>query len=834
MIEATALPGARPPEDAYPAFPGAGEMATLCRRLDWAATPLGPVESWPAALRWAVRTVLESPFPINLWCGPELVLIYNDGYRHVLGSKHPASLGRSGKEVWGEIWGQIAPMFQQIREGGPAVYADDAPFVIEGRDAPADRGEGETNAWFTFSLSPVRDEGGRVVAFLNVVSETTRRILAERATQAARREAEAAEARLRDVFAQAPAFLAVLRGPDFVFEFVNEAYYQLVGHRELLGRPVFEALPEVRGQGFEELLARVRDTGEPFVGREVSFLVTRTPGAPPEQRFVDLVYYPLTEADGTRSGVVAHGSDVTGQVLARQAVERLEERLRTALESADIGTWDFDPVAGVLSWDERCRRMFGLAPDDPVDYARFESLVHPDDLALTNAAVAGALDPAGDGTYAVEYRAVLPGGGVRWVRASGRAFFAGEGAERHSARFIGTVIDISERRAGEAERERLLHEAQLQRERLEQIFAEAPAVMALYTGPEHVVTLVNPTWEQTVGKPGAVGRRFRDVFPEFEGTGLFELLDETYRTGRPFVDPEVNVPLERWGSGVTESTYWHLVWRPLAGGDPGRRDVLVHAVEVTEQVRARQEVEAKAEELARLAAALEASNRELDQFAYVASHDLKAPLRGISNLSQWIEDDLADRFTDESREHMALLRGRVHRMEGLIDGILRYSRAGRVRDPAERVDTGALVREIVDLLAPPAGATVGVAGAMPVLVTERLPLQQVLMNLVGNALKYGGGAAARVEVSARRDAQGEWELAVRDHGPGIAPEYRERIFGIFQTLEPRDRVESTGIGLSIVKKLVEGRGGRVWVDEAPGGGALFRFTWPESAGAEGG
>jgi len=271
--------------------------------------------------------------------------------------------------------------------------------------------------------------------------------------------------------------------------------------------------------------------------------------------------------------------------------------------------------------------------------------------------------------------------------------------------------------------------------------------------------------------------------------------------------------------------FLNFIYQPVREVDGTISGIFVHAVDVTEQVRARQEVEQKAEELARLARALEASNRELDQFAYVASHDLKAPLRGIANLSQWIEDDLADRFTEESHEHMRLLRGRVHRMESLIDGILQYSRAGRTQEQPERVDTAALVDDVVDLIAPPEGVQVVVQPGMPVLSTERLPLQQVFMNLVSNAVKYGG-ADARVEVSARAAGDGVCEFTVRDNGPGIAPEYHERIFAIFQTLEARDKVEGTGIGLSIVKKMVESRGGRVWVDSAPGAGAAFRFTWP--------
>ncbi|HEY0020625.1 MAG TPA: PAS domain-containing protein [Longimicrobium sp.] len=1088
--------GANGSADAEALFAGGGEMRARCRALDWASTPLGPVEAWPAALRLAVRTAMDSPFPINLWCGPELVLVYNDGYAPVLGAKDPAALGRPGREVWGEIWGQVAPMFNQIRAGGPPVYAEDAPFVIERAGAgEAESAPGEPNAWFTFALSPVRDEDGTIVAFLNVVSETTARLMAERATRAARADAEQAEARLREVFLQAPAailitegpehvptvvnarytgmvgprqllgrplregfpdlegqpffalmdrvyasgepfvgtempvqldrrgtgemedgcfnfvyqpltgadgqvfgimthavevtaqvrarreieataaersailrqiadgvvmadaegrisfvneagqrilgmaglgtqvddysgtfrvltpegepfpndelplvravkrgetvlgvewvsvhpdgtralvqgsaapvlatdgqtlgavvtmrdvteerrlqkqleadrgrlaaifqnapaFIATLRGPEHVFEITNPLYQQLIGHRDVIGRRVVDALPEVVEQGFIGLLDGVYRTGEPFVGDELPILLQTEPGSPPRQRFLNFVYQPVREADGAISGIFVHGVDVTDQVHARQHVERLEERLRLALESADIGTWDFDPVSGALSWDERCRRIFGMPAEGEVHYDDFLRHLHPDDLDRANAAVARALDPAGAGDYEADYTVIPAGGEVRWIRASGRAAFGQVQGERRAVRFTGTVIDVTDRARAEAERERLLREAETQRSRLEQIFAEAPAVMALYTGPEHTVTLVNPSWEQTVGKPDAVGRTFRDVFPEFEGSGLFELLEWVYHTGEPFVDPEVNVPLERFGSGVLEDTYWHLVWRPLASADPDRRDILVHAVEVTTQVRARRDVEQKAEELARLARALEASNRELDQFAYVASHDLKAPLRGISNLSQWIEDDLADRFTDDAREQMRLLRGRVTRMEGLIDGILQYSRAGRVQEQPERVDVGALARDVVDLLAPPDGVTVEVQPGMPVLFTERLPMQQVLMNLVGNAIKYGPEGGTRVTVSAR-DADGGWEFAVADNGPGVPAQYHDRIFGLFQTLESRDKVEGTGIGLSIVKKMVESRGGRVWVESPPGGGATFRFTWPASPSTDG-
>jgi PAS domain S-box-containing protein len=252
----------------------------------------------------------------------------------------------------------------------------------------------------------------------------------------------------------------------------------------------------------------------------------------------------------------------------------------------------------------------------------------------------------------------------------------------------------------------------------------------------------------------------------------------------------------------------------------------VGAVIAFNDITARKQLEREREHLI---SALARSNRELDQFAYVASHDLKAPLRGIANLSQWIEEDLGSDVPAEVTEKMVLMRGRVQRLEALIDGILQYSRAGRVHSQVERVDVGALVGDVVELLAPPPEITVTVAPNMPEITTERAPLQQIFMNLINNAIKYNKHAGATIDVS-WRDAGHMYAFSITDNGPGIEPEYHERIFGIFQTLESRDRVEGTGIGLSVVKKTVELHGGSITVDSALGEGATFTFDWPKVAG----
>jgi signal transduction histidine kinase/CheY-like chemotaxis protein len=223
---------------------------------------------------------------------------------------------------------------------------------------------------------------------------------------------------------------------------------------------------------------------------------------------------------------------------------------------------------------------------------------------------------------------------------------------------------------------------------------------------------------------------------------------------------------------------------------------------------------------------LEKRNQELDEFACIASHDLQAPLRGIANLADWLTKDLEGKLPAENQQQIDLIQSRVSQMNLLINGLLQYARVGRENVDSTTVKIGQLLAQVVETLDPPPEFQVSIPAALPTMRTHTLLLKQVFANLIGNAIRYHDRPNGKVEILAT-EREYLWQFTVIDDGPGIAPEHHKKIFGIFQTLVGRDKNQGTGVGLAIVQKIVESRGGSVWVESALGQGSAFSFTWPK-------
>jgi PAS domain S-box-containing protein len=300
---------------------GGGECGRLIAAFDWADTPLGAIEDWPQSLKTATGILLRSPVPIVMLWGEHGVMIYNDAYSEFAGGRHPKLLGCKVREGWPEVADFNDNVMKVGLSGGTLSYSD--------QELTLHRNGRPEQVWMNLDYSPVPGDDGEPAGVIAIVVETTKRVLAERRT-AGERERFAA------LFEQAPGFMALLRGSDLKFELANPAYMQLIGHRDAIGRPVADVLPEAVEQGFLDMLTRVYRSGEPYVGRNVEVDLYPAPDAPAQRRVVDFVYQPLLDADGTVTGIFVEGSDVTERVHAEELRETQNELLREAVSDATL------------------------------------------------------------------------------------------------------------------------------------------------------------------------------------------------------------------------------------------------------------------------------------------------------------------------------------------------------------------------------------------------------------------------------------------------------------------------------------------------------------------
>jgi PAS domain S-box-containing protein len=461
-------------------FAGSGEVRRIARALDWSKTPLGPPDSWSPALRTLARAMFDSPFPICLWSGPEFAIVYNDAYRRILAAKHPAALGRPGSTVWAEIWEELRPQFEQVRASGDPVYFEDAPFVM----ARLEGGSTE-NAWFNYSLSALRDEDGSVAAVLNITPETTARVLAERRLAGERD-------RLAQLFAQAPTFMAMLTGPEHILEMANPGFMSLIYHRDVIGKPVAETLPEFADQGFVGLLDMVFRTGAAYRGSAARLVTQPAPGGLIDERFLDFVYQPVADDSGQVTGIFVSGADVTERTAAQAALAASEAQFRTFAQAVPNHIWTAS-ADGMLDWFNDQVLIYSGATQEVLAGSGWFRIIHPDDAPC--AAEHWAAARASGGTYETEYRIRRADGTHRWHLVRAVPIRDEKGAVQ---RWIGTNTDVHEQKLSHAE-------STADRNRLWSISRDLMLVCTF----EGEITAVNPSaqrllgWaeEEMIGKP---------------------------------------------------------------------------------------------------------------------------------------------------------------------------------------------------------------------------------------------------------------------------------------------------------------------------------------------
>jgi PAS domain S-box-containing protein len=675
---------------------GGGEMGERIRAKDWSETAIGAPESWPQSLRTSVSIIINSQFPMFVWWAKELITIYNDAYIPVAGGKHPELLGTSGNVGWKEIWDDLGPLVDRVFEG-TSTWSEDQVLYMN-------RHGYVEETYFTFSYSPVMDESGSVGGLFCACIETTEKVLATRRIQESERN-------LRNTILQSPVAMCILRGPSFVVEIANERMYEVWGKsvNSIMRLPIFEGLPEARHQGLEDLLHRVYTKGETISAYERPVQLPRDGTI--ETVYLNFVYEPFREGDGSISGIIAVANDVTQQVLARKKIEDSEFELQLRVEERTAA------------------------------------------LASQKSLLDNILNNSSNGISVTEM-----------IRDE-----------------MGFVVDAVT------------------------IMANNAAVN--FTGLPRDVYL---------------SRTAKELDPEILNSPYGQMCLKTLVTGEPSFTQYFLEVSGRW----LELTISKM-----------DDEHLIHIfTDVTPIKEAQLKLEKTVEDLKR-------SNINLEEFAYAASHDMKEPIRKIHFFSDRLKHELKDKLNEDQSRWFSRMEGATQRMKTLIEDLLTYSQFSRGVTHHEKVDLNQNVKGVLDdleLEIHEKRANI-VVGQLPVIIGHKRQWQQLFQNLISNALKYSDpGTTPEIQINAHtvygadttlplnhEEGKRQYHLIeIKDNGIGFPQKDAERIFNVFTRLHSNEQAKGTGVGLSIVRKVVENHGGYIWAESEPGMGATFKMLLP--------
>ncbi|EME71214.1 nodulation protein V [Paramagnetospirillum caucaseum] len=496
------------------------------------------------------------------------------------------------------------------------------------------------------------------------------------------------------------------------------------------------------------------------------------------------------------------------EAAARAELKNSEATLSRAQSVAHIGSWQVELPTDRVRWSDETYRIFGRAPGAPIFFSAVMAMIHPDDRPRVQDALAALM--AGSASFEIEHRIILADGAVKWVTARAQLTSSATG---EPLEILGTVQDITEKKLAEtAIRE---HQALL-------LEVQSVANLGYYD-----YDMLGDCWRSspilddifgiTPDYPHNAHGWLDLVAPAMRGD-MAAYLDEV-RAGDHEFDKAYAIirssdGKQRWVTGLGK----------LERDGDGRPIRMVGTIkDITDQRRAEQELRDKADELER-------SNTELEQFAYVASHDLREPLRMVSSYVELLARRYGDKLDDDAREFIAFAKDGASRMDRLILDLLEYSRIGRVTRPMLPVALGPVVERALRALTPKieeSGAELATPpSVLPTVLGDGEELMRLFQNLIGNAIKYRDPERKPVIAIEAENTGKEWIITVADNGIGIEPKYYDRVFLIFQRLHRRGEFEGTGIGLAVCKKIVEHHGGRIWVNSAPGEGSRFSITLP--------